>query len=78
MSKISESKFLQLLEQKAGEERRLLETEIIPSWARGVGNWLVVNPWRVIVPVAGISYIVYRISLGAAGREFILGLFGGF
>lgn len=78
MSKISESKFLQLLEQKAGEERRLLETEIIPFWARGVGNWLVVNPWRVIVPVAGISYAVYRISLGVAGREFILGLFGGF
>ncbi len=74
----SEVEFLKVIEKKAVEERKILNTELMPSWARGVGEWLVVNPWRVMVPVSGISYIVFRISIGAGFRELILGLFGGY
>lgn len=78
MNKLSEREFLQLLESKAEEERRVLDTEIMPQWARGVGEWLVVKPWRVMVPLSGITYYVLRITLGVELREFILGLFGGY
>lgn len=74
----SESSFVHDLEQRAREQQRLVETELIPDWARGLGGWLAVNPWRVIVPGAGIMYLALRIVLGAEYREFILGLFGGF
>lgn len=74
----TEADFLRELEARAKSERRIVETEIMPRWARGLGEWLVVNPWRVIVPIAAISYILIRLSLGVTYREFILGLFGGF
>lgn len=73
-----ESKFLEELEEKAREQGRLVETEMIPGWARGLGGWLAVNPWRVLVPVAGILYFGLRMFLGTGYRDFILGLFGGF
>lgn len=69
---------MELLEAKAEEERRLLETEVMPGWAKRLGDWLVVDPWRVIVPMAGIVYLVSRIMYGTQLREFVLGLFGGF
>mgnify|MGYP003475834159 FL=1 len=74
----SETEFLKVIEKKAVEERKILNTELMPSWARGVGEWLVVNPWRVMIPVSGISYILFRIALGTNFRELILGLFGGY
>lgn len=73
-----ESKFLEELEEKAREQGRLVETEMIPSWAKGLGGWLAVNPWRVIVPMAGIVYLVLRVGLGMGYRDWTLGLFGGF
>lgn len=75
---MKEINFIQELEKKAGEQKRLLETEILPDWAKGAGEWLVVNPWRVLVPLASIMYLVSRIMYGERLREMILALFGGF
>jgi hypothetical protein len=73
-----ESKFIAELEAKAKEQQRLAETQLIPEWAKGIGLWLAVNPWRVLVPTAAIVYVLLRFTGGLAYREFILGLFGGF
>lgn len=78
MTRKTETEFLRDLEQRAGAERRLLGTEVLPPWARGLGDWLVVNPWRVLVPIAVIVYVLLRIMWGVSMSEFILGLFGGF
>lgn len=77
-NKRTEKEFLELLEKKASEEKKILATEIMPSWAKGMGEWLVVNPWRVMVPFACILYLVFRIVYGQMFREIILGIFGGF
>lgn len=77
-NKRTEKEFLELLEKKASEEKRILATEIMPSWARGMGEWLVVNPWRVMVPLAVCLYLVMRVTYGTRLRELILGIFGGF
>lgn len=74
----TENSFIKELESRAVEQQRLVQTELIPGWARGLGGWLAVNPWRVLVPVAGIVYGVLRIGYGVGFRDFILGLFGGF
>lgn len=73
-----ESKFIAELEQKSREQHRLAETQLIPDWAIGMGDWLVENPWRILVPCSGILYLALRMLLGVGYREFILGLFGGF
>ena len=73
-----ENKFIEELEQRAGTQKKLVETEMIPSWAKGLGDWLAVNPWRVIVPLSAIAYSILRTAYGENYREFILGLFGGF
>lgn len=74
----SEAEFLKIIEKKAVEERRIIDTELMPSWARGVGEWLVVNPWRVMVPLSMLVYGLWRMVYGVDARELILGLFGGF
>lgn len=74
----AENKFVAELEKKAKEQQKLAETQMIPDWARDIGLWLAVNPWRVLVPISGISYLILRVAYGVQYREFILGLFGGF
>lgn len=74
----TESEFLKELESRANEEKRLLKTEIMPNWAKKLGDWLVVHPWRVLVSVAGMTYGVLRIVGGVGYRELILEIFGGF
>jgi hypothetical protein len=76
--RVSEHDFLALLEAKSSEDKRILATELLPVWARGVGEWLVVNPWRVLIPVSTGLYVLIRSFMGIGFREFILGLFGGF
>lgn len=74
----SEAEFLKIIEKKASEEKRILDTELMPRWAKGVGEWLVVNPWRVMVPISVLVYGLWRMVYGPGARELILGLFGGF
>ena len=74
----AESSFVAELERKAKEQHRLTKTQMIPDWAKGLGLWLAVNPWRVLVPLAALAYGLLRIVYGSNFREFILGLFGGF
>ena len=73
-----ENKFLEELEQKAKLQHKLVETQLIPDWAKGIGSWLAVNPWRVLVPCAAMLYLLIRLVIGVQYREFVLGLFGGF
>ena len=76
--RLSEDQFLRILEKKSLEEQRILSTEVMPEWARGFGEWLVVNPWRILVPSACLIYLGVRFMFGIDFREWILGLFGGF
>ena len=75
---MDEKEFLRYLNQKAAEQKRVTETEILPNWAKGLGEWLVVNPWRVLVPISVMSYSLVRMVGGVSWRELILAIFGGF
>ena len=58
----TEAKFIAELEKKAKEQRRLTETELMPRWAKRIGGWLTINPWRVIVPLGAIAYGGWRMA----------------
>lgn len=74
----SESNFIKELENKAAEQRRLAQTELIPAWAKGLGGWLAVNPWRVIIPLSATIYILSRLLFGHAFVQLMLRMFGGY
>ena len=74
----NEEEFILKLESRAREQKKLVGTEVLPKWAKGMGEWLVVNPWRVLVPIAGVMYLGLRTMYGARFREIILGVFGGY
>lgn len=74
----TESSFIKELESKAIEQHKLVETQLIPDWARGLAGWLAINPWRVLVPISVLVYVLLRRVYGSGLRELILGLFGGF
>jgi hypothetical protein len=74
----SEGEFLRLLEQRAREEKAIVASGILPSWAAQLGEWLGVNPWRMLIPLSIASYLVIRAVLGEVVVELVLALFGGF
>lgn len=76
--RVTEREFLQILEKKATEQRKLIKSGILPSWLSFVGEWLGVHPWRVVVPMAALVYVGLRMMGGELIREFVLGVFGGF
>lgn len=74
----NEHNFIEELEKKAKVQHKLVETEVMPEWAKGFGLWLAVNPWRVLIPLSAILYVLLRMTLGLGMVEKVLELFGGF
>jgi len=78
MKKLEEARFIAELEKKAREQREVVKTEMLPEWAKGVGEWLVVNPWRLLVPISAVLYSGIRFVGGEGVVEITLSLFGGY
>jgi len=76
--KKTEREFLELLERKAREDSFLVQGGLFPRWASFVGEWLGVNPWRVIVPFSIIVYLFARVMFGEVVREAFLAIYGGY
>lgn len=73
-----ERDFLQILEERAREEKRVVRSGILPNWAAVFGEWLGVNPWRTLIPSSVFLYLCLRLALGDVIREIVLAIFGGF
>ncbi len=78
MREMTESEFIKKLEARAQEQRKIVETEILPDWAREAGEWLVVHPWRLLVPLSIILYALGRMVYGEMMTKLVLAIFGGF
>jgi len=76
--KLGEAEFIELIEGKVREQKKLVDSEVLPSWAGFLGSWFSVHPWRVIIPLSVIVYFVLRFFVGVVVVDFVLGLFGGF
>ncbi len=76
--KMKETDFIDLLVKKAKENERLVKSGVLPEWAAFLGEWLGVNPWRVIGLAAIVVYVGLRLVLGEGFREGVLKIFGGF
>lgn len=74
----SEREFLQLLEARAVEEKRVVASGILPKWAARLGEWLAINPWRSLIPVSILIYLLLRVVAGEMLIEVVLAIFGGF
>ncbi len=77
----SEKEFYRELQRRIGENKQLYSESSFhlpdSSCMRFVATYLGVNPWKVIIPVAGIIVLLFRVVLGTSFAEFILDILGG-
>ncbi|MBI2443252.1 MAG: hypothetical protein HYV40_05095 [Candidatus Levybacteria bacterium] len=75
---MDERKFLELLEQRADEQERLLRQMPLQRVFVTASLWLGEHPWRFLIPFALILTLFFRLILGYRYYELVLKIFGGF
>lgn len=75
---IKEQKFIKILQERAQEQKKILEAIPFPGIFQTVSIWLGVHPWRILVPLALILSIILHIVMGKIYDDIILKIFGGF
>jgi hypothetical protein len=74
---MNESEFLKQLQKRAEEQERLIKTSLYPQTFLQISNWFGKHPWRVLLPVAFLLSLLFRVLLGHEYFEKILLIFGG-
>jgi hypothetical protein len=74
---MNEHDFLLRLQERARQQKRIMETVPFPTFFAFVVEWLSVHPWRYLIPLAFLISFMLRGSLGSVYTDFILGLFKG-
>lgn len=74
----SEHEFLEALENRAKEQESMLERMPYQKTFVTTSIWLGQHPWRILIPIAMILTLIFRLMLGHDYYDFILKIFGGF
>lgn len=75
---MNEHDFLSQLERRAQEHERLLQGVPYKNMFLTLSLWLGEHPWRLLIPLAILLTLLFRLLLGIRYYELILKLFGGF
>jgi hypothetical protein len=75
---MDEREFLELLEKRAREQEHVMQQVPLQRMFLATSLWLGEHPWRILIPIALILSILFRILLGYHYYELILKIFGGF
>lgn len=75
---MNEREFLKLLEDRAQEQEKLIKQMPFQSLFTATSLWLGEHPWRLLIPLAVILTLLFRILFGYRYYELILSIFGGF
>lgn len=74
----SEHDFLEALENRAKEQEEMLERMPYQKTFVTTGIWLGQHPWRILIPLAVLLTLLFRLILGTRYYDLVLKLFGGF
>jgi hypothetical protein len=74
---MQERDFVQLLQERAREQKRAMDQVPFPKFYAFVIEWLSVHPWRYLIPLAFIVSLILRGVIGHAYTDSVLGLFRG-
>jgi hypothetical protein len=72
---MQERDFVQLLQERAREQKKAMDQVPFPKFYVFVIEWLSVHPWRYLIPLAFIISLILRGVCGHAYTDFVLGLF---
>lgn len=76
--KTNEHEFIKILQQRADEQRKIIQSVPFPSVFKAISIWLGVHPWRILIPIAIVFSIFLHLLLGKLYDDLILKIFGGF
>ena len=72
---MDEHEFLSLLQKRAREQKRTMDSVPFPKVFSFILEWLSIHPWRYLIPLAFLISFILRGIIGSAYTDFILGLF---
>lgn len=75
---MNERDFLKLLEDRAKEQESLIRRMPFQSLFTATSLWLGEHPWRLLIPLAFLLTLAFRLIFGLAYYELVLKIFGGF
>ncbi len=72
---MDERKFIEQLQIRAKEQEQLVRTVPFPSFFAFIIKWLSFHPWRLLIPLAFMLTIVFRLIFGPGYTNIILAIF---
>ena len=73
---MNEREFIRSLRERAKEREKIIRSMPLPKVFSSVSLWLGNHPWRVLIPIAFIITIVFRVIFGRSYFDLILMIFG--
>lgn len=73
---MNEHEFIKTLRERAKEQEKLIKSMPLPKVFSSVSLWFGNHPWRILVPLAFILTLVFRVMFGKPYEDFILKIFG--
>jgi hypothetical protein len=72
---MNEAEFIQKLQERAHQQEKIIKDMPFSTFFSRISLWLGHNPWRILVPLALILTVLFRIILGEKYIDFVLSLF---
>jgi hypothetical protein len=74
---MQENEFLRQLQKRAKEQEKLMLHMPFPSFFTHLIRFLGNHPWRMLIPLAFVLTLLFRLVLGSGYSTLILRIFGG-
>ena len=72
---MQERDFVQLLQERAREQKKAMDQVPFPKFFAFAINWLSDHPWRYLIPLAFLISLALRGIIGHTYTNFVLSLF---
>lgn len=72
---MKEREFIQILQERAKEQKKTMDSVPFPRVFRFISEWLSYHPWRFLIPLALIISLIFRAVIGVHYTNAILKLF---
>jgi len=73
---MNEREFITTLRERAKEQEKLIKSMPLPKVFSSISLWFGNHPWRILIPLAFILTLVFRVIFGKPYEDLILIIFG--
>lgn len=72
---MNEAEFIQKLQERAQQQEKIIKDMPFSKVFSKVSLWLGHHPWRILVPLAILLTLLFRVILGGKYTDFVLSIF---